>query len=237
MIDTILLDLDGSLLHFTQEAFISKYFKEISKVFMKLGLDPEAAVKAVWAGTKAMIANDGTKLNSRRFWDRFAETMQLMDDQVGIVERACDLFYSNEFDIVKSIVTPNDISKRLLRSLSERGYTIVLATNPLFPECAVTTRLGWAGLSPNDFSLITHYANSTFCKPNLGYYQEVLSKIGKAPENCLMAGNSPSEDMCAGALGMEVYLLTDCLENETGLDIAQFHNGTLAEFEAYLRRY
>ena len=129
---------------------------------------------------------------------------------------------------------PTDISKRLVKSLQSRGYCVVLATNPLFPACAVTTRLGWIGLAPHDFLLITHYSNSTYCKPNPGYYLEVFKKVGKTPNQCLMVGNNPLEDMSAGALGASTFLVTDCLENETGADITAFRQGTLAELEASL---
>ena len=234
MIDTILFDLDGTLLNFTQEAFIRAYFAEITKTFVKLDLDPEASVKAVWVGTKAMMLNDGSKLNAQRFWRGFADYLGLTEEKCGIVEAACDAFYSNEFNAVKSILAPNDVSKRLVRTMASKGYNVVLATNPLFPECAVESRLGWVGLQLGDFQLITHYKNSTYCKPNPGYFREIFAKIEKTPEKCLMAGNNPTEDMAAGDLGTETFLVTDCLENESGADVTMFRQGTLAELEAYL---
>jgi FMN phosphatase YigB (HAD superfamily) len=234
MIDTVLFDLDGTLLHFSQEAFIDVYFAELGKVFAKLGLDAGRAVKAVWAGTKAMMLNDGSMLNKERFWLAFAEHLQLGGDGLGMVEAECDKFYANEFDVVKTVLQPNDVSERLVRALISRGYDVVLATNPLFPACAVDTRLRWIGLGPQDFRLVTHYGNSSYCKPNPGYFQEIFSKIGKAPEQCLMAGNNPGEDMAAGALGVETFLVTDCIENERGVDISAYRRGSLAELEAYL---
>jgi len=234
LIDTILFDLDGTLCRFTQEDFINTYFKEIGKVFFKLGLDPEDSIKAVWAGTKAMVLNDGTKLNTQRFWAAFSDFMDLEDEQLKAVEEACDSFYTNEFNVVKSIVTHSEISDRLVREMASRGYRIILATNPLFPPCAVDTRLGWIGLSRNDFELITHYENSSFCKPNPSYFREILSKIGKSPEQCIMVGNNPAEDMIAEEVGMDVFLVTDFMENEAGIDISKFRQGTLEDLEAYL---
>jgi len=229
-----MFDLDGTLLQFSQAEFIDAYFAELGKVFVRLGMDPAASSKAVWAGTKAMILNDGNMLNAGRFWTVFAEQMRLDARRRLEVETACDSFYANEFDAVKSVMTPNDISKRLVRAMSGKGYHVVLATNPLFPACAVETRLRWIGLEPGDFRLITHYSNSRFCKPNPRYYQEVFEKIGKAPEQCMMAGNSPVEDMSAGELGAQTFLVTDCLENEAGADITAIKRGTLAELEDYL---
>jgi len=234
MVDTILFDLDGTLLHFSQKDFIGVYFSELSKVFVKLGLDAETSIAAVWSGTKAMILNDGSMLNTLRFWQGFAAKMGISDKKLAEVEAACDSFYANEFNVVKSILTPCDISKRLVGAMVSKGYGVVLATNPLFPLCGVETRLRWAGLEVSDFLHVTHYANSSFCKPNPGYFSEVFEKVGKLPEQCFMAGNNPSEDMVAGSLGAETFLVTDCIENEAGLDISAFRNGSLAELEAYL---
>ena len=234
MIDTILFDLDGTLLWFAQDDFINAYFAQISKVFIKLGMDAKSSVNAVWAGTKAMMLNDGSRLNKERFWKTFAEQMGLAGEKLALVEAECDRFYVNEFDTVKSVTKPNDISAHMVRTLAAKGCTVVLATNPLFPECAVETRLGWIGLSTQDFSLVTHYANSTYCKPHPGYYKEIFTKIGKTPEQCLMAGNTPAEDMSAGELGAETFLVTDYLENATGADITKYKRGTLAELETYL---
>jgi FMN phosphatase YigB (HAD superfamily) len=150
------------------------------------------------------------------------------------VESACDSFYSNEFNIVKSVVRFSEVPSRLVRAMSARGFCIVLATNPLFPPCAVDSRLGWIGLDQSDFELITHYENSSFCKPNPAYYRDVFSKIDKSPSQCLMVGNNPAEDMCVGELGAETFLVTDFMENDTGLDITAFKHGTIEELEAYL---
>ena len=234
-IDTILFDLDGTLLQFSLAAFIEAYFGRLSKVFLKLGMDAGASVNAVWAGTKAMMLNDGSRTNAERFWSTFSEHMRLTGSQRETVEAACDDFYTNDFDAVKSVLTPCEVSGRLVRSLNANGYSVVLATNPLFPACAVTTRLKWIGLVPEDFLFITHYSNSAYCKPNPGYYREIFSQIDRRPEQCLMAGNNPVEDMSVGELGAETFLVTDYLENESGADISTYRCGTIAELEMYLK--
>jgi FMN phosphatase YigB (HAD superfamily) len=181
-----------------------------------------------------MTLNDGSCTNAERFWVTFAEHTGLADDKLNHIEAVCDSFYLNEFDAIKSIIVPQDISKRLVRSMAAKGYTLVLATNPLFPACGIETRLRWTGLEPQDFAHITHYANSSYCKPNLEYYREIFTIIGKTPNQCLMVGNNPVEDMCAGVLGSETFLVTDCLENETNADISAFRHGTLEDLEEYL---
>ena len=233
-IDTIMFDLDGTLVRFIQDDFIKTYFAELGKVFVKLGLDAEKAVKGVWAGTRAMALNDGSVLNTQRFWETFAEFMGIEGDLLKKVEAACDSFYSNEFNIAKSVVHHSDTPARLARTMAERGYCVVLATNPLFPPCAVDSRLGWIGLDRDDFVHITHYENSKFCKPNPDYYREVFTKINKSPGQCLMVGNNPAEDMCVAELGTDVFLVTDFMENEAGIDISAFRHGTIDDLEALL---
>ena len=234
MIDTIMFDLDGTLLRFSQDAFIGAYFPKLKKVFSQLGMDDELSIKAVWAGLQAMMLNDGRKLNTERFWDTFKKNLGLEEEKIHDVEAACEYFYNNEFDAVRAVVDPSDIPKRLIPTLASKGYSVVLATNPLFPACAVATRLRWVGLEMLDFQLITHFANSSYCKPNPGYYREIFAKINKKPDQCLMAGNNPVEDMCVGALGSETFLVTDYMESVDGVDITAFQHGTLAQLERYL---
>ena len=234
MIDTILFDLDGTLLKCSQEAFIRTYFIEIRKVFLNLKLDGDSAISALWAGTKAMLTNDGTELNSTKFWRVFAENSQLSNEDIANIEAECDRFYANDFNKLKTLIEPTDIPKRIISNLHQKGYNLVLATNPLFPECAVHPRLFWLGLNPEDFIHITHYANSSYCKPHLGYYHEIFNTINKAPGQCMMIGNNPAEDMVVGQLGTDTYLVTDYLENETGLDISPFRSGSLSDLELYL---
>ncbi len=112
---------------------------------------------------------------------------------------------------------------------------MVLATNPIFPAVATQNRIRWAGLQPESFRLYTTYENSHYCKPNLKYYEEILQNIGFQPEECLMIGNDVTEDMVTAKLGMRVFLLTDCLINQSGADLSPYPQGGFQELQAYLR--
>lgn len=118
--------------------------------------------------------------------------------------------------------------------LKERGYRIVLATNPYFPSIATENRIRWAGLTPEDFEYYTTYEHCTFCKPNPKYYWELLEKIGCQPEECLMIGNDVGDDMVAETLGMRVFLLTDCLINIENKDINAYPHGSFKELFKFI---
>ena len=91
-----------------------------------------------------------------------------------------------------------------------------------------------AGLVPEDFALYTTYENSTFCKPNPAYYLEIARTLHVQPEECLMVGNDATEDMAAREVGMDVFLLTDCLINAKNRDLNAYPRGDFAALNAYI---
>ena len=225
MLNTILFDLDGTLLPMEQDAFIKAYVTQLCRRYMPCGFTKEQIIEAIWAGTLAMVKNDGSCHNEERFWASFADKL----GDVSAVQDSISDFYTQEFNEVQKITKPTALSRSIVDTLQTKGYELVLATNPLFPPVGVETRLSWIDLSPADFSLVTTYDNSTFCKPQIPYYEEILGKIGKAPEECRMVGNNPAEDMCAAKLGLDVYLVTDYIENEHHLPTKKYPQGSLSD--------
>lgn len=226
-----MFDLDGTLLPFEQDEFIKLYFGGLCKKLAPYGYDPDSVVKNVWKGTQAMATNDGSRLNSEAFWELFRAAFP---DKID-VRPFCDDYYTKEFDAVKSCLKYVPDHKPMIEKLKSSGAEVVLATNPLFPECAVKTRLAWVGLSMEDFRYITHYDNSTFCKPNPKYFTEILEKLGRAPSDCVMVGNSVPEDILpTRSLGIESFLLTEFAENPQNEDISKFNAGSIEEAVDYI---
>ncbi|MDF2483834.1 MAG: hypothetical protein K0R46_2 [Herbinix sp.] len=230
--NTCIFDLDGTLLPMPdQELFLDSYFKALATKFAPYGYDPKELTKAVWVGTKAMIENDGTMTNEERFWIVFCS---VMGEKAKELEPLFDEFYRNEFHQAKSTTLTHPHAKECIRILKKKGYTLALATNPLFPPVATHTRLNWAGLDPEDFDLITTYNNSTYCKPKMDYYLEVLKNLGKEAQECIMIGNDVKEDMCAANLGMDTYLLKDCLICPEDLDSSIYQQGNFDELLTFV---
>lgn len=230
--DTILFDLDGTLLPMDQDAFIEGYFKGVSKKLYPYDFDTKTLVSAIWEGTKSMIENDGSMRNDQRFWNT---TIDILGQRIMDHEHVFSDYYKSEFQDMKKATNPNPLAKKIIDKLKDKGYRVILATNPVFPKIATYSRISWAGLEPNDFELITTYENSSFCKPNVDYYKEILNKQELKPSHCLMVGNDISDDMVCKTLGMDVYLVTDCLINNHGEDINKYRNGTLSDLYDYIR--
>ena len=119
--------------------------------------------------------------------------------------------------------------------IKTKDIKLVLATNPLFPAVATLERIKWAGLVASDFEVITTYEDNYYCKPNLNYYREILKRINCRPEECLMVGNDAREDMVVEKLGMDTYLLTECLINTEQEDISKFKSGNLQDFYQWIQ--
>lgn len=232
MTKAILFDLDGTLLPMEQEVFVRDYLGRMTAFLAPHGYDPQSLIKAVWAGTGAMVKNDGKALNEDVFWYVFNSILGRDAKQdLALFEE----FYRTEFQKAKDSCGFNPAAVEAIRQIKDMGYRLILATNPLFPAIATYSRARWAGLNPEDFELITTYENSRFCKPNPDYYREILGKIALDGSQCLMVGNDVGEDMIAGTLGMKTFLLTDCLINKTAEDITQYPNGSFPELLHYIR--
>lgn len=225
MINTILFDLDGTLLPMDQEEFIKLYFKGLYTRFSG-AYDFELFEKAIWKGTGAMYQNDGRYSNEDLFWAVFTKEMDVL--RADIEDEFTD-FYNKEFSIARGATKARPAITAFVHRLSENGYRLVAATNPLFPKTATRNRLRWAGFNPDDFCHITTYEHCHFCKPNLKYYEEILQTIGSRPEECVMIGNDNQEDMCVESLGIKGFLVTDCLINRDNADINCSWTGTWQE--------
>ena len=233
-IKAVLFDLDGTLLPMDQDIFVKAYFKGLATKLAPLGYDPDKLIQGVWAGTEAMIRNNGDRTNEETFWDVFAG---LMGATVREDEAHFDAYYKEEFQKVKDVCGFAPEAATVVRQLQERGIRVVLATNPIFPAIATQSRIRWAGLTPEDFELYTTYENSSYCKPNPAYYKEILNQLGLAAEECIMVGNDVGDDMVAEHLGMQVFLLTDCLINKSETDISKYPNGGFKELMDYLGKW
>lgn len=228
----ILFDMDGTLLPMDQNVFMKQYFGEMAKVLSPLGLAPEAVAPTIWAGTKAMMKNTGELTNDEVFWQVFTQVSGL---DAAPFRPAADAFYSNQFHRARAATAENPLAVEAVRVAREKAEKVVLATNPLFPMVGQKSRMGWVGLKPEDFDLVTSYETDRYCKPNPAYFLDVCRRIGVKPEECVMIGNDETEDMAAAtAAGIPIcFLVTDCrIAGEAGWNGPQ---GTFAEMVEWLR--
>lgn len=213
------------------EAFTMGYFRLLAAKLSPHGYEPKQLVDAIWAGTAAMVKNDGTRSNEDAFWKKFAG---VYGEKALADKPLFDEFYENDFQTAKAFCGVNPKAAETVHTLKEMGLRAALATNPIFPAVATESRIRWAGLEPEDFELRTTYENIGYCKPNPDYYREIAARLGVRPEECLMVGNDVTEDMVAESIGMQVFLLTDCLINKERKNIAKYPRGSFNQLMQFI---
>lgn len=228
---TILFDLDGTLLPMDNDAFTRGYFRLLAAKLAPHGYNAKQLVDGIWAGTAAMVKNDGSRTNEKAFWDRFSSIFgEAVLEDLPLFEE----FYETDFQAAQAFCGFNPDAAATVQAVKALGLRAVLATNPIFPAVATRSRIRWAGLTPEDFALYTTYENIGFCKPNPDYYREIMRRLGVRPEECLMVGNDATEDMAAAETGMRVFLLTDCLLNRENKDISTWPHGGFPQLMDYI---
>ena len=231
--DLILFDLDGTLLPMDHEIFTKTYFKELLKKICPFGYESQEVIDGVWAGTSAMIRNTGVSTNENLFWEKFSS---LLGERVLNLKDEFTHFYSNEFHSVKAATCANPLASEAVQEARRKANKVVLATNPIFPLCAVESRLSWLGMQASDFDFITSYENSSYCKPNPDYYRDILKRYDAKPEDCLMIGNDVEEDGEASAqVGIDAFIVLDNMISK-GKDLDGMKNGTFQAMIEYLNK-
>lgn len=230
-LEVVLFDLDGTLLPMDQDVFVQTYFGLLAKNLSNYGYEPKKLIESIWFGTKSMIMNDGKQTNEKVFWNTMSN---IYGPNVINDESKFESFYINDFPLVKNSCGYDKRANEVIKFLKSKGYRLILATNPIFPRIATEQRIKWAGLDINDFEFVTTYENSSFSKPNLKYYLEILEKNDCKVENCLMIGNDVAEDMIINKLGVDVFLLTRDLINKNNEDINNYPNGNFDDLLEYV---
>lgn len=203
MVRYLCFDLDGTLLDLDLQAFMKAYIDLIGQKFASQ-VPLERFARQLLASTDAMVAaKDPSRTTLQVFVDDFFPKLGLDPAQMEVFQR----FHAEEFHRLKACARALPEVPPLLEAAVARGYRLVLATNPIFPEAAIRERMRWAGVDGFPWVLITSCENMHYTKPHPEYYQEILDKIGADGRECLMVGNDPWRDLPASLVGMRTFLV------------------------------
>lgn len=231
MINTVLFDLDGTLLPIEMEDFERVYYTSITKKFADM-IPPKELLTMMGESLKVMVANNDRVTNEHVFINELKN--YISESKLEKFHERITHFYEHEFDDLRQVVKPNKNMQQAVKLLQEKGYDCIVATNPMFPKLAITKRIEWAGFNRDDFSYVTSFEENHYCKPQIDYYNEVLSVNNKQAENCLMVGNDQLEDLIASTIGISTYFITDhALYRENGFEAD--HQGDYESFLEYVR--
>ncbi len=204
---TLLIDLDDTLLSNDIEVFQKAYFKRLAEALQPWA-PMDKFMPAMMAAIQAMLTKKTPALTMEEQFDR------VFYPQIGTAKSALteviNQFYAEIFPELRKYTAPRPEAIELVTSALDRGWQVVIATNPLFPRTAILQRLGWAGLSPDifNFKWITSYEQSHFSKPHPAFYAEILGCLNWPSGPLAMIGNSLEDDILpAEKLGLPTYWL------------------------------
>lgn len=224
---TVLFDLDGTLLNVDMHQFVPDYLNGLAEC-----IDPqmprEPFVQQMIERTMQRLrASDGSQTNEQYF-------LQVAEEDLGIsaeqFHTGLEQFYQQRMSRLQRFIQPLPLARRILQRCVDLGLEIVIATNPVFPQPLVEARLQWGDLAGFEFSLVTSFENSSYCKPNTNYFADILQYIQRSPQQCLMVGNDTEHDLSASQLGITTFLVDTWLIERDESYCADFRGSHLDLF-------
>lgn len=202
---TFLFDLDDTILNLNWEEAAKVYYGSLAE-YHSATIPKDKVVEYILLSYRYMVEVTDERTNKDRFYDKMAELSGVDRDRLMASEEG---FYSTEFDKIRDLTSPMEDMVKAVNLLYERGFPLILATNPVFPDLAVRKRIVWTGLNEEMFKKITFFESNKACKPRKEYYRQLIDELELDPKECVMVGNDRNEDMMASEFGMEAILITD----------------------------
>ena len=209
VLKAVVFDMDETLLSINLNAFILRYFKDVSSMLADIG-------RRSRGGTMARLGTILVDLNANRRSSTDNRTnLEFYQEEV---ERRCGIclsdpliyeaftYYDREVlpykndELINAHAMPG--AHAALQAVQDAGLRCALFTNPAFPRGLLSAV--WLGdLADAPFELVTHMGNATRCKPDATYYLEQLQAMGLEPHEVLMVGNDPKRDFPSPACGIQ----------------------------------
>jgi HAD superfamily hydrolase (TIGR01549 family) len=184
-----------------------------------------------------MDGNDGTGLTNE---EAFAA---IFYPGVGYeraeLEPVFEQFYADEFPKLRALTQPIPEARPLVEWACEQGLQVAIATNPIFPRVAIEERLAWAGapVTECDYALVTVYEEMHATKSHPAYYREVLSLLGRQPDECLMVGDHWERDIApAASVGIPVYWIAGSDKARPDDGVTLTGQGSLADLWGWMKK-
>jgi FMN phosphatase YigB (HAD superfamily) len=204
---TLLVDIDGTLLFNDEDQFQKLYFGLLGET-LHPWVSAERLKAAVFeAGKRSMEKDTPVNTMEECFDQAFYSRLGIDKAEFG---NAIENFFTTAFPRLRSTTRPVPGARELIETAFNRGWDVVVATNPLLPSITTLQRLEWAQIPVSEFPyrLITTYEKFHFCKPHPAYFAEILGHLLWPETPVVMIGNSLRDDILpAEKLGLPTYWL------------------------------
>jgi FMN phosphatase YigB (HAD superfamily) len=207
MIKAVLFDLDDTLLDINLTAFVSRYMLGLSGILGLISRMPGPVLQPALVLSYLAVNSQNREdlfTNEQLLHKHFKRFTGIPLEDPTISE-AIRCFESTVVDGYRDGIVharPREGMSRAVERVHELGLICALASNPIFSSEIDRVRIGWAGVSENDFTAISTITNSRRCKPSAVYYQDFIAGLGVSPTECLMVGNDATRDFARPDIGL-----------------------------------
>ena len=203
-IDTILFDLDGTLLNVDMHQFIPAYLSNLAGC-LPVDVDTDRFTRSMIKRTMERLeGSDGSQTNE----DFYLHAAQ---KDVGVAPEhfraGLECFYAEKMPELERYIQPLPLAAKIIERCAQKHLRMIIATNPVFPQPLTMARLKWGGVDQFEYLHVSSFENSRHCKPNQAYFTEILHNFNLIPEQCMMVGNDTVHDLSAGRLGIKTFLV------------------------------
>ena len=231
-VKALLFDLDGTLLQVEMRTFIPAYLHELGERFTDIVPREQFARVARHAVQLLLLRGDRRQTNRERY---LAVLESRLDIRAGLFEERLNGWLEDGLENLAGHVSPIDKARPLLDHCFGLGVPVVLATNPVFPAAVIEARLAWAGLDDYPFTHVTSYENTRYCKPQKGYFLDLLEGLRVSADECLMIGNDTQHDLAAASVGVPTFLAETFMVDRLAGNYSSDYRGDLDDLLQLLR--
>lgn len=224
-----MFDLDGTLLDIYMPSFLEGYIRLLAPRF-GFGDDIRHFREILFGSVRLMLhSREGTRTLDRIFLEDFSPRVDMTEEAVL---DAFGAFNREDVEDLRRLTKRLSAAGPLLEKALALGYSMAVATNPVFFRQTVEARLRWAGLEGYPFGFVSTAENMHFCKPHPEYFMEIARHMKKLPGECVMIGNDPVKDMAASQAGLKTFFVPSAGERRRprGVD----RSGSLDDISRWL---
>lgn len=232
----LLVDLDGTLLGNHELPLSLDFIKQSLNLLKPYGGWRRAARILIKLNSELKTPRSQLK-NSDRAIEAFSKWLKKPEEEARIILRDSIRII---FPTLKKHFYPIPGAKDFLHWAKDH-YTLILATNPVWPVEIVHLRLQWAGVDESLFKYITHVNEMVATKPHASYYQQILSLQKIPAEETLLIGDDMKMDLPATCVGVRVFIVgnykkfSELLSKPTkSKPLAKAWRGTYTDLRAFL---
>ena len=223
MIGAVLFDLDNTLLANDGEQFLEEFTSAVGR---RLGVLASDFQNAAMVAGAALLEPHQHQTNQEVLVEAVARQLSLPQAEVA------EAFLAVSSSEMGGLGLPWEVrqgAREVVQAVIASGRQVVVATSPVYLIGPILERMRRAGVHDLPWDAITTADVMHTMKPHPDYFVEAALLVGRTPEEVVMVGDHPFQDLPARKAGMRTYYVGEAIP---GLDTGP--SGPIRDFTEWL---